>query len=104
MSNRKRSGQTRNCGNREFAEWHKLRRAAKGLSRVAVAKIVNIDSSYITLIERDGWVPRFPVLEPLCALLAESDRDRVAGCIIGGWVPEDRRNEVLHKLRLLDCA
>ncbi len=50
------------------------RRKARQLSRRELARIVGCDPSYVTLIERDGYVPRRHIVEALArALGAEQE-------------------------------
>lgn len=51
-----------NARRSDWGEWVKQRRKARNLSKPALAKKLGIDSSYIILMERDGYVPRYEIV------------------------------------------
>lgn len=59
-----------------FAAYVKQHRKKKDLTRVQMAKLVGIDPSYVTLIERDGRVPTQLIVERLGRVL-QVDHDDI---------------------------
>jgi transcriptional regulator with XRE-family HTH domain len=71
--------------NQAWANYVKDKRKARGLTRRKLAELAGIDPSYVTLIERDGYVPRKDkVLEVARALEAEVDHT----LLVAGYAPE----------------
>ena len=71
--------------NQAWANYVKDKRKARGLTRRKLAELAGIDPSYVTLIERDGYVPRKDkVLEVALALEAEVDHT----LLVAGYAPE----------------
>lgn len=71
--------------NQDWANYVKERRKAKQLTRRKLAELAKIDPSYVTLIERDGYVPRKDkVLEIARAIQADVDRT----LLVAGYAPE----------------
>lgn len=71
--------------NQSWANYVKEKRKLKHLTRRKLAELAKIDPSYITLIERDGYVPRRDkVLEMSKAL--EVDPNQVL--LMAGYAPE----------------
>ena len=61
--------------NISWAIFVKERRKARGLTRRKLAEMAEIDPSYVTLIERDGYVPRKDKVEMIAQAL-EADLDQ----------------------------
>lgn len=71
--------------NQAWANYVKDKRKARGLTRRKLAELAKIDPSYVTLIERDGYVPRKDkVLE--IAKAVEADLDHTL--LVAGYAPE----------------
>jgi len=71
--------------NEGWATYVREKRKAKHLTRRKLAELAKIDPSYVTLIERDGYVPRKDkVLEIARALDVEIDH----ALLIAGYAPE----------------
>lgn len=71
--------------NQAWANYVKDKRKARGLTRRKLAELAKIDPSYVTLIERDGYVPRKDkVLE--IAKAVEADVDHTL--LVAGYAPE----------------
>lgn len=71
--------------NQAWANYVKDQRKARGLTRRKLAELARIDPSYVTLIERDGYVPRKDkVLE--IARAVEADLDHTL--LVAGYAPE----------------
>jgi len=71
--------------NQAWANYVKDKRKARGLTRRRLAELASIDPSYVTLIERDGYVPRKDkVLE--IARAVEADLDHTL--LVAGYAPE----------------
>jgi transcriptional regulator with XRE-family HTH domain len=71
--------------NQAWANYVKDKRKARGLTRRKLAELAGIDPSYVTLIERDGYVPRKDkVLEIARSLEAEVDHT----LLVAGYAPE----------------
>jgi transcriptional regulator with XRE-family HTH domain len=71
--------------NQDWANYVKERRKARQLTRRKLAELAKIDPSYVTLIERDGYVPRKDkVLEIARAIQADVDRT----LLVAGYAPE----------------
>jgi len=71
--------------NQAWANYVKDKRKARGLTRRKLAELAGIDPSYVTLIERDGYVPRKDkVLEVARALEADLDHT----LLVAGYAPE----------------
>ena len=72
--------------NQAWANYVKDKRKARGLTRRRLAELASIDPSYVTLIERDGYVPRKDkVLE--IARAVEADLDHTL--LVAGYAPEN---------------
>lgn len=87
---------------RQFAvAVHKLRKGC-GMTRMALARAADIDPSYITLIERDGYVPTPAVMEQIDAAFQgrATKRDRAMLWITGLRLPQRflERPVILHAL------
>jgi transcriptional regulator with XRE-family HTH domain len=71
--------------NQAWANYVKDKRKARGLTRRKLAELAGIDPSYVTLIERDGYVPRKDkVLEVARALEVDVDHT----LLVAGYAPE----------------
>ncbi len=71
--------------NQAWANYVRDRRKARQLTRRKLAELAKIDPSYVTLIERDGYVPRKDkVLEIAKAIQADVDRT----LLVAGYAPE----------------
>lgn len=71
--------------NETWATYVKEKRKGKHLTRRKLAELAKIDPSYVTLIERDGYVPRKDkVLELAKALEVDVDQTLV----VAGYAPE----------------
>ncbi len=71
--------------NQAWANYVRDKRKARGLTRRKLAELASIDPSYVTLIERDGYVPRKDkVLE--IARAVEADMDHTL--LVAGYAPE----------------
>jgi transcriptional regulator with XRE-family HTH domain len=71
--------------NEAWANYIKDKRKARHLTRRKLAELAKIDPSYVTLIERDGYVPRKDkVLELARALEVDVDHT----LLVAGYAPE----------------
>ena len=71
--------------NQAWANYVRDRRKARQLTRRKLAEMAKIDPSYVTLIERDGYVPRKDkVLEIARAIQADADHT----LLVAGYAPE----------------
>ncbi|HXE71607.1 MAG TPA: helix-turn-helix transcriptional regulator [Candidatus Nitrosotenuis sp.] len=71
--------------NQAWANYVRDKRKARGLTRRKLAELAKIDPSYVTLIERDGYVPRKDkVLEIAKAIEADIDQT----LLVAGYAPE----------------
>lgn len=70
-------------------------RKAKQLTRRELARRAGIDPSYVTLIERHGYVPRRDKVEELGRVLGDQDQ----AMVMAGFVPGNRRRDVLGVVR-----
>jgi len=92
--------------NEAWANYVRDKRKAKHLTRRKLAELAKIDPSYVTLIERDGYVPRKDkVLELARALEADVDHT----LLVAGYAPERvslkdllERLETLHAEKAMD--
>jgi transcriptional regulator with XRE-family HTH domain len=81
--------------NETWANYVKDKRKAKHLTRRKLAELAKIDPSYVTLIERDGYVPRKDkVLELARALEVDIDRT----LLVAGYAPEKSFKDILERL------
>jgi transcriptional regulator with XRE-family HTH domain len=82
--------------NQAWANCVKERRKVKHLTRRKLAELAKIDPSYVTLIERDGYVPRKDkVLEIAKALEVEANQI----LLMAGYAPEGiAAKEILQKI------
>ncbi len=70
--------------NKEWAKYVQDNRKSQNLTRRKLADLANIDPSYVTLIERDGYVPRKnKVIDIANALKADVDH----ALLIAGYAP-----------------
>lgn len=92
--------------NEAWANYVRDKRKAKHLTRRKLAELAKIDPSYVTLIERDGYVPRKDkVLELARALEADIDHT----LLVAGYAPEKvslkdllERLDTLHAEKSMD--
>ncbi len=92
--------------NETWATYVKDKRKAKHLTRRKLAELAKIDPSYVTLIERDGYVPRKDkVLELARALEVDVDQT----LLVAGYAPEKislkdllERLEAIHAEKSMD--
>lgn len=71
--------------NQAWANYVRDRRKARQLTRRKLAEMASIDPSYVTLIERDGYVPRKDkVIEIARAIQADADHT----LLVAGYAPE----------------
>lgn len=71
--------------NQAWANYVKDKRKGRGLTRRKLAELAKIDPSYVTLIERDGYVPRKDkVLEIAKSLEADIDQ----ALLVAGYAPQ----------------
>jgi len=92
--------------NEAWANYVRDKRKAKHLTRRKLAELAKIDPSYVTLIERDGYVPRKDkVLELARALDVDVDHT----LLVAGYAPEKvslkdllERLETLHAEKAMD--
>lgn len=92
--------------NESWANYIKDKRKARHLTRRKLAELAKIDPSYVTLIERDGYVPRKDkVLELARALEADVDHT----LLVAGYAPEKislkdllERLDTLHAEKSMD--
>lgn len=92
--------------NEAWANYVRDKRKAKHLTRRKLAELAKIDPSYVTLIERDGYVPRKDkVLELARALEVDVDHT----LLVAGYAPEKvslkdllERLETLHAEKAMD--
>jgi len=83
-----------------WADFIRENRKAKSLTRRQFAELTNLDPSYVTLIERDGYVPRKEkVLQLAEALGVNTDH-----CLLmAGYAPERIPvRELLNRLQAFD--
>jgi transcriptional regulator with XRE-family HTH domain len=82
--------------NQVWANFVKEKRKMKHLTRRKLAELAKIDPSYVTLIERDGYIPRRDkVLEMAKAL----DLDHNQILLMAGYAPEGiQPKEFLQKI------
>lgn len=71
--------------NISWALFVKEKRKARGLTRRRLAEMAEIDPSYVTLIERDGYVPRKDKVEMIAQAL-EADLDQTL--LTAGYAPQ----------------
>lgn len=92
--------------NEAWATYVKEKRKARHLTRRKLAELAKIDPSYVTLIERDGYVPRKDkVLELARALEVDVDHT----LLVAGYAPEKvslkdllDRLEAIHAEKSMD--
>lgn len=92
--------------NEAWANYVKEKRKGKHLTRRKLAELAKIDPSYVTLIERDGYVPRKDkVLELAKALEVDVDHT----LLVAGYAPEKvslkdllDRLEAIHAEKSMD--
>ncbi|MDQ7826288.1 MAG: helix-turn-helix transcriptional regulator [Candidatus Eremiobacteraeota bacterium] len=82
--------------NQAWANYIKEKRRLKHLTRRKLAELAKIDPSYVTLIERDGYIPRRDkVLEIAKALEVENNQI----LLMAGYAPEGIQvKEFLQKI------
>lgn len=74
---------------RKWGHWVQRKRKAKDLTRRDLAELASIDPSYMTLIERDGFVPRRDTVERIGAALYLRDEAMFrAGYLPDSYDPE----------------
>jgi transcriptional regulator with XRE-family HTH domain len=79
-----------------WAAYVKEHRRTRRITRREMARLASIDPSYVTLIERDGMVPRQDVVCRLGrALLLDEDRTLVAAGYAPRGIP---LKELLHRV------
>lgn len=77
------------------------RRKARRLTRRELARIVGCDPSYITLIERDGYVPRRPIATAIAQALGDEEGILLAAGYSNGAIAavyRGRQRELLEGL------
>ncbi len=79
-------------GSRVWGDWVKDRRKAKQMTRRALAIAADLDPSYITLMERDSYIPKRHV----CARIGRVLADEETGMIMGGFIDLGRRRKLVH--------
>lgn len=72
--------------NEAWASYIREKRKARHLTRRKLAELAKIDPSYVTLIERDGYVPRKDKVHELARAL-EVDVDHTL--LVAGYAPEN---------------
>lgn len=77
-----------------WARWVRSNRKAKNWSRRALAATAGIDASYITLIERDGYVPSRSRVRAIGAALGNPQR----ALIYAGYIPEEDRRTLINAI------
>ena len=81
--------------NKEWSEIINYHRCKKGISRCRLAEMVDVDPSYITLIERNGQVPR---RDKVVALARALDGDLDEMLLKAGYAPENISTEAVLEL------
>lgn len=82
--------------NQKWANYIKEKRKTKHLTRRKLAQLGKIDPSYITLIERDGYVPRREKVQNLSRAL-EVDANEIL--LMAGYAPDGiPPRELLQKM------
>lgn len=81
---------------KEWAFWCKERRKQRRLTRRELAKIVKIDPSYVTLIERDGYIPLRDKVQAIGRVFG----DEQAACLLAGLLPDKMTPAQFQKLAL----
>lgn len=75
---------------REFGEWVRVRRVGLKMTQAELADSVGFCVTYVSKIEKEGLIPRPPILEPLCRVLG----DELDGCLSVGHVPVAERSRM----------
>ena len=82
--------------NQTWANYVKEKRKSKHLTRRKLAELAKIDPSYVTLIERDGYVPRKDKVLEIAKSL-EVDPNQIL--LMAGYAPEGiQPREFLQKI------
>lgn len=81
---------------RQWGTWVHDRRKVCRLTRRELAKTVKIDPSYVTLMERDGYVPHRDKVKAIGRLLG----DEQAACLLAGMLPDNLTPMEYQKLTL----
>ncbi len=81
--------------NRAWGKWVKDKRNAQILTRKELADLAQMDASYITLIERDGYVPRRPFVTRIGMALGDANGALVAA----GFIPPEMSSRIREFMR-----
>jgi len=82
--------------NQGWANYIKEKRKAKHLTRRKLAELAKIDPSYVTLIERDGYIPRKDKVNEIARAL-EVETNQIL--IMAGYAPDGiSAKEFLQKI------
>jgi len=79
----------------EWARYTSSARKAKGLTRRQVARAAKVDASYVTLMERDGYIPKREKVERIGLVLSSTDEALVAA----GMLPKPLEKETAKNQR-----
>jgi len=71
--------------NQSWANYIKEKRKLKHLTRRKLAELAKIDPSYVTLIERDGYIPRKDKVQDIARAL-EVDANQIL--LMAGYAPD----------------
>ena len=79
----------------EWARYTSSARKAKGLTRRQVARAAKVDASYVTLMERDGYIPKREKVERIGLVLSSTDEALMAA----GMLPKPLEKETAKNQR-----
>ena len=72
----------------QWAAWVRKHREAVGMSRGTLAAKVNVHPSYVTLFERDGYVPKYEIAQAVAMLLCPDDKiEQDYSLMVAGYAP-----------------
>lgn len=81
----------------KWGDWVREARKQNDLSMRELAALAQIDPSYLTLIERDGYVPKRYVTESLVESLTPDKREQDKGMLLAGYSPRNVSSSDLLK-------
>lgn len=82
--------------NEAWANYIKDKRKKKKLTRRKLAELAKVDPSYLTLIERDGYIPRRDKITSFAAALEAESNEMF---IMAGYIPENLPPEMKTSLQ-----
>lgn len=77
-----------------WSRWVRAQRKARQMTRRALAELAGMDPSYITLIERDGYVPSRSKVSAIGGVFGDTSK----ALIYAGYISDDDRKFIINAL------